>query len=210
MVDEKLDEKKAIMKYDLFPTHIVRSKCPDITPQDKQEMMDSVDWLIENKMYTDNVLTPKYQTHVMLFRDDAPPVWHKLRESFNQACRNYLDGVDEFCLNQEHIEFVGSGAWAYKGWKSIDQKESNPWHDHNPAFLSGVYYLHDPGDGKDGGTEFHDPRTAPAIGTRMQSCHPMENTWIIFPGWLCHRSCQLPLEEPRYVISANLSINIKY
>ena len=46
----------------------------------------------------------------------APPVWHKLRESFYQACRNYLEGVDEFCLNQEYIEFAGAGAWAYKGW----------------------------------------------------------------------------------------------
>jgi hypothetical protein len=29
------------IKYDLFPTHIVRSKCPSITPQDKKEMMDN-------------------------------------------------------------------------------------------------------------------------------------------------------------------------
>jgi hypothetical protein len=27
------------IKYDLFPTHIVRSKCPTITPEDKKEMM---------------------------------------------------------------------------------------------------------------------------------------------------------------------------
>jgi len=57
------------IKYNLFPTHIVRSKCPSITLQDKQDMMDCTDWMIEQKMYTDNDLTPKYQTHVMLFRD---------------------------------------------------------------------------------------------------------------------------------------------
>jgi len=198
----------AIMKYECFPTHIVRSKCLSITPQDKQEMMACIDWMIEQGMYTDNEFTPKYQTLVMLFRDDAPAIWKKLREEFHNACRNYLENVDSFCQNQNELEFTGSGAWAYKGWDSLDQSEGNPWHDHNPAFLSGVYYLHDPGDGTCGGTEFHDPRTAPAHGMRMQEIIPIENTWIIFPGWLGHRSRQLPLEEPRYVVSGNLYVKV--
>jgi len=196
------------MKYDLFPTNIVRSKCPSITPQDKQEMMDCADWMIEQGMYTDNDLTPKYQTHTILFRDDAPPIWKKLREEFYQACRNYLSTVDSFVQNQDALLFTGTGAWVYKGWKALNRAEGNPWHDHNPAFLSGVYYLHDPGDGTTGGTEFHDPRKSEAHGTRMQEILPMENTWIIFPGWLAHRSRQLPLEEPRYVISGNLYVKV--
>ena len=197
-----------IMKYECFPTHIVRSKCPSITPQDKQEMMACTDWMIEQGMYTQNEFTPKYQTLVMLFRDDAPAIWLKLREEFHNACRNYLENVDNFCQNQDKLVFTGSAAWAYKGWESLDQSEGNPWHDHNPAFLSGVYYLHDPGDGTCGGTEFHDPRTAPAHGMRMQEIIPIENTWIIFPGWLSHRSRQLPLEEPRYVVSGNLYVRV--
>jgi len=196
------------INYEVFPTHIVRSKCPSITPQDKQEMMACTDWMIEKKMYTDNELTPKYQTHVMLFRDDAPAIWLKLREEFYQACRNYLEVVPEFCQNQNSIEFTGSGAWIYKGWKSLNKGQDNPWHDHNPAFLAGVYYLHDPGDGTTGGTEFHDPRLSPAHTTRMQEILPMENTWIIFPGWLPHKSVLLPLEEPRYVVSGNLYVKI--
>ena len=196
------------MKYECFPTHIVRSKCPSITPQDKQEMMACTDWMIEQGMYTQNEFTPKYQTLVMLFRDDAPAIWLKLREEFHNACRNYLENVDSFVQNQDELEFTGSGAWAYKGWESLDQSEGNPWQDHNPAFLSGVYYLHDPGDGTCGGTEFHDPRTAPAHGMRMQEIIPIENTWIIFPGWLGHRSRQLPLEEPRYVVSGNLYVKV--
>ena len=202
-------ENKEYLKYDLFPTHIVRSKCPSITPQDKQDMMDCTEWMIEHGLYEDNELTPKYQTKVLLFRDDAPCVWLKLREEFYNACRTYLEVIPEFCTNQESLDFTGSGAWTYKGWHSIDQKETNPWHDHNPSFLSGVYYLHDPGDGIDGGTEFHDPRKAEAQGTRMQELVPIENTWIIFPGWLAHRSRQLPLEEPRYVIAANLYVKVK-
>ena len=119
-------DKVETMTYECFPTHIVRSKCLSITPQDKKDMMDCTDWMIEQKMYTDNELTPKYQTHVMLFRDDAPAVWLKLREEFYQACRNYLARVDNFCQNQDCLEFTGSGAWVYKGWKSIDQHETNP------------------------------------------------------------------------------------
>ena len=197
------------MKYDLFPTHIVRSKCPSITLQDKQDMMDCSDWMIEQGLYEDNELTPKYQTKVLLFRDDAPAVWLKLREEFYNACRTYLEVIPEFCTNQENLDFTGSGAWVYKGWKSLNTKETNPWHDHNPSFLSGVYYLHDPGDGTTGGTEFHDPRKAEGHGTRMQELAPIENSWIIFPGWLAHRSRQLPLEEPRYVIAANLYVKVK-
>tara|TARA_R100000234_G_scaffold84359_1_gene53544 strand:- start:47 stop:655 length:609 start_codon:yes stop_codon:yes gene_type:complete len=197
------------IRYDCFPTHVVRSKCPSITPQDKENMKDSADWLIDNGFYVDNELTPKYQTPLALFRDDAPAVWLKLREEFYHACRNYLTVVDDFCQNQDALVFTDSSAWMYKGWKSLNEKETNPWHDHNPAFLSGVYYLHDPGDGTTGGTEFHDPRKAEAQGIRMQEIMPMENTWIIFPGWLAHRSVQLDLEEPRYVVSGNLYVKIR-
>ena len=196
------------MKYDLFPTHIIRSKCSSITPQDKKEMMDCTDWMIDQGLYEDNELTPKYQTHVLLFRDDAPSIWKKLREEFYQACRNYLGVVDSFVQNQNAIEFTGSSAWAVKRWESLNKTQILPWHDHNPAFLSGVYYLHDPGDGTGGGTEFHDPRTAPAHGIRMQEILPIENTWIIFPGWFAHRSKPLPLEEPRYVVSGNLYVKV--
>ena len=197
------------IRYEVFPTHIVRSKCPSITPQDKQEMIDSTNWLIEQGLYADDENTPLYQTKVLLFRDDAPPIWKKLRQEFLNACNTYLQVVEGFCANQQALEFTGSAAWVYKGWESLNKTQSNPWHDHNPAFLSGVYYLHDPGDGTCGGTEFHDPRTAPAHGTRMQEVLPIENTWIIFPGWLSHKSCQLPLEEPRYVVSGNLYVKIK-
>ena len=197
------------IKYECFPTNIVRSKCPSITPQDKKEMVDCTDWMIEQGLYADDENTPKYQTNVLLFRDDAPPIWKKLREEFYNACNTYLQVVEGFCANQQALEFTGSGAWVYKGWESLNKTQSNPWHDHNPAFLSGVYYLHDPGDGTTGGTEFFDPRTAPAHGVRMQEILPMENTWVIFPGWLGHRSTQLPLEEPRYVVSGNVYARIR-
>tara|TARA_Y100001963_G_C6627800_1_gene374803 strand:+ start:183 stop:800 length:618 start_codon:yes stop_codon:yes gene_type:complete len=198
-----------IMKYDLFPTHVVRSKCLSITPQDKKDMMWSIDSLLKNGHYTDNEQTPKYQTPVVLFQDHSPAVWHKLKKEFYNACRTYLESITEFCKNQDTLDFTGSGAWAYKGWESLNKTQGNPWHNHSPAFLSGVYYLHDPGDGTTGGTEFHDPRVAPAQGVRMQEVVPIENTWIIFPGWLSHRSVTLALEEPRYVIAANIYARVQ-
>ena len=55
--------------YNLFPTTAVRTDCSDfIYPQDHQDMMDSTDMLIENGVYTDNELTPKYQTSLVIFR----------------------------------------------------------------------------------------------------------------------------------------------
>ena len=197
------------INYELFPTHVIRCKCPSLTLEDKKEMMDCTDWMIEKKMYTDNEFTPKYQSWVTLFRDDAPPIWLKLREEFYNACRTYLKVVESVCQNQDRLEFTGSGGWFYKGWNELDQAEGNPWHEHNPAFLSGVYYLHVPGDGTTGGTEFYDPRKSEARGKRMTEILPMENTWIIFPGWFPHRTRQLDLKEPRYVIAANLYVKVQ-
>jgi hypothetical protein len=196
--------------HDLFPTSVVRVNCSDlITAEDQQMMMQSVDQLIEMGLYTQNELTPKYQTHVILFQDDAPEIWKRLRTSFYGACKTYLEVVKDFTGNQHAIEFTGSGAWCYKGWKSLNERETNPYHHHNPAFLSGVYYLRVPGNGDTGGTEFHDPRTAPAIGTRNQCVSPVENSWVIFPGWLQHRSSFVNTEEPRYVIAANIYAKVK-
>lgn len=199
-----------IETYSLFPTNIVRTDFRGfITPEDHSTMMQSVDMLIENGVYTDNELTPKYQTSVILFHDDAPPIWQKLKQTFYQACQNYLQATPGFTGNQDALEFTGAGAWCYKGWKSLNATETNPWHHHNPSFLSGVYYLKVPGDWSVGGTEFHDPRTAPAHGTQNQCIAPQEYTWIIFPGWLSHKSNYVNTEEPRYVIAANMYVKVR-
>ena len=185
----------------IFPSNLVRSKCPSITLDDKEDMIKSIDWMIENNMYANHPLVPKYQTFTCLFRDEyfdqhhpsSPhPIWKKLKETFYQS--------------QDTLQFTGTDAWAYKGWDSLDKTQSNPWHDHNPSFLSGVYYLHIPGDGTIGGTSFNDPRTPAAASSIHYDMLPVENTWVIFPGWLGHRSIQVPTEEPRYVVSANLFV----
>jgi len=66
-----------------------------------------------------------------------------------------------------------------------------------------------PGNEPSYGTEFHDPRTAEAHGTRFQSIAAQEFTWIIFPGWLSHKSIQADSDEPRYVIAANMYVKVR-
>jgi len=200
-----------IKLYDCFPTKIVRYSCENIiNPYDKKDMMACTDWMIEQGMYTDNDFTPKYQTITTIFANNAPPVWHKLRATFFNACREYLKATPDFCQNVDSLNFLSSGAWVFKSWKSLNDTQSNPWHDHNPAFLSGVYYLNDPSDGTTGGTEFFDPRKSEAHGKRMQQVEPVENTWIIFPGWLNHKTWEVESEEPRYVIAANAYIEVNH
>ena len=201
------------LNYEVFPTNIMRYSCENIiNSYDKTDMINCADWMYDNKMWTDNELTPKYQTYTVLFANNSPPVWHKLRATFFQACHKYLEANPYFVQDVIHVKFTSSNAWCYKGWKSLNTAESNPWHDHNPAFLSGVYYLHDPGDGTSGGTEFFDPRKSEAHSKRMQQVEPMENTWIIFPGWLNHRTWEIEgenAEEPRYVIAANAFVGVE-
>jgi hypothetical protein len=63
-----------------FQLHIVRTDTSGfITPEDQGMMMQSVDQLIDMGMYAQGDLIPKYQTHVMLFQEDAPPIWKKLK-----------------------------------------------------------------------------------------------------------------------------------
>lgn len=197
----------------LYPTHIVRTDCSDFfTSEDHELMKESTDLLIENGRYTDNDLTPKYQTETILFLDDAPDIWKKLRESFYKACHNYLSTVTNFCPNQKNLKFSGCNAWVYKGWKGLNQYEKNPWHHHNPAFLSGVYYIQIPpdasGDKSSGGTEFTDPRCPEGQVMQNQMVAPQEYTWVIFPGWLTHRSNLVNSDIPRYVIAANMFVMI--
>ena len=189
------EQKIQYQEHNIFPTSIVSIRC-DFSDSDRQKMMDSIDTLIENKLYHDDNLTPKYQTYLTLFEDDE---WSGLKKSFYTACEAYLN-VSKYA-NINTIKFIGADAWGYKSWKDVNG--INPWHEHSPAYLSGVYYLKVPGHPLEGGTEFHDPVMTLK---RRFVVHPQINSWCIFPGWLSHRSCQVDLNEPRYVVAANMYV----
>jgi hypothetical protein len=198
--------------YELFPTNVVRTNCKDlITDLDHLEMIKSIDLLIKNKIYNQHEIAPKYQTYSILFQENSPPVWQKLKKSFYKSCENYLTTVKKFCPNQDTLEFTHSLAWAYKWYESLNKSRENPWHNHNPSFLSGVYYIKIPKDchNNSGGTEFHDPRVAPADPMQNQCIEAIEHSWIIFPGWFSHKSNLVETQEPRYVVSANMYVKVR-
>jgi hypothetical protein len=187
----------------IFPTSIIQCDCSDvITEEDQQQMIDNVNYLIESGKYIDTQSHPKYQTNTNLFNSKN---WEKLRSTFIDSCFFYLENVKNFVYNQEKLKPFHLNSWAYKSWKSINLESGlRPWHNHNPAFLSGVFYLKIPGDQKYGGTEFSDPRFSQCSMDINYMSTPIELTWIIFPSCLYHRTVFIDSEEPRYVISADI------
>ena len=200
------------MKYNLFPVSVVRYICKSISSKDRKSMMNSVDLQIEKGHYQKGYLTPKYQTEYTLFQDNCPSYWQKLKKSFYDACHYYIKetGFAGSSYGGKGYTLTDSEAWAFQSYKSLNDSQEeirnnfgiySPWHDHSPAYLAGVYYLKDPGDGSTGGTDFHNP-----VITRRDVVEvpPVENSWIIFPGWLQHRSVTLDVEDTRYVVAANM------
>lgn len=197
-------------EYKLFPTYVFKFDYSEIfTNEDIKVMISDINRICEDgRFIQDDERTPKYQSKPILFLEDAPELWQKLKYTFLESCQNYLDKVENFTNNQNSIKFTGSRAWFYKGWKSFNTTQSNPWHNHNPSFLSGVFYLSVPGDGTTGGTEFMDPRHNESHGCAMQLIDPSNLSWVIFPGWLYHKSNYSDSEIPRYVIAADSFVRV--
>jgi hypothetical protein len=188
-----------------FPTSIIQFDYSDSFTKDDQKIMtDYIDNEIVQGRYEDTPYHPKYQTKGNLFKSDSENIWKKLELTFIESCRFYLDNIENFSNNQNSLQVSYVNAWAYKNWKSLNATTINPWHNHNPAFLSGIFYLKIPGDQTYGGTEFGDPRLPDCHGCINFMSVPMEFTWSIFPAWLRHRTVHIDSEECRYVIASNL------
>lgn len=189
-----------------FPTQVMSFDYSEyFTDSDMLEVEKYVDYSIKNEyeLQIDD-RTPKYQSLPRLFNEGKPSVFRKIRGTFHEACMVYLQQVPNFVSNQEAIRFTHSTAWFYSGWKSLNEKETNPWHQHNPALLVGVFYVKVPGNPADMGTEFHDPRGPWTHTSQMQCISAIEKGWVIFPGWLYHKSMPNTFnEENRIVIAAN-------
>ena len=196
-------------KFELFPTYVYKFDFSNvITQSDVAAMISDIDMIIkDDKLMQINHLTPMHQCKPILFKDSAPPVWHKLKETFLYSCKMYLEGAENFVHNSDALEFTGTRAWFFKGWKSLNITQSNPWHCHNPSFLSGVFYIKVP-NAPGGGTSFMDPRLSESKQTINVTIDPTELSWVIFPGWMYHQSQHCDSEEPRYVIAADSYIKV--
>jgi len=204
-------EQKTVryMRSDLFPISMFKIDCSEeFTLEDQNQMIKDIDHLIDVGMYEKTGEHPLYQTKIILFNEDRPEVWKRLKQSFYNACFFYMNQLGEgFCkTNPINLNPVDSNAWAFKSWKSLNEKQNNnPIHSHYPAFLSGIFYLKVP-TGTTQGTEFFDPRDWSQSTPVSYIMEPDLFSWIIFPGWLPHKSCLVDSEDPRYVIAANLFV----
>lgn len=199
-------------KIDLFPTSILVVKDDLLDQHDTETMKRDIDYVIDQGTYMQrDDLTPREQCRPVLWRKDVPwyneqynPCWDKLLQSFQSACSLYLQQVEYFVKKPDSVFFTHARAWFYKGWKDLNNQESNPVHDHAFALLTGVYYLHIPGQNPAAsGTEVFDPRYENAECSRSFAVPGQQGTWSIFPGWLKHRSMRTETNEPRYVVACD-------
>lgn len=208
------DTQISSCRIDVFPTTIMRfDTSRQIQQQDYHDMIKDIDDMIDNTKYMQiDSRTPQHQSMPILFNDQyvSGDHWKKLANSFSYCCYLYTQVVTDYVNNQDKLELTGQRAWFYKGYRSINCINNNPWHNHMPAFLSGVFYLRIPaGYEHQGGTLFQDPRAAHCL--QQRDCHvpPMEYSWVIFPSWMQHCSGQCDTEDPRYVIAADCYVRVK-
>lgn len=198
----------------IFPTTIlsVPNENGFFTEEDRQRMVGLIDGLCTNEdvIYTSEH-SPKIMSRSVLFKNGTDEIFEKLKYSFTRACHEYLTQV-KLSANQECVHFVTAEAWFLKSESQhMNAKEHivTAWHEHNPAYLSGTFYLSIPGDLEESGTEFHDPRMAPAVSKNNYVSIPaIDLGWNIYPGWLQHRPTRVVGSKPRYTIAADLFVVI--
>lgn len=189
------------LKY--FPVSVIRVDCQGyFTDQELADMVSEIDRAVDtqdNDYLSLEPTTVPYQSKPILFDAHMPEHWKKVKKSFDDACLVYLEQAEEYKV-YKGISTASTRAWWYKTWKSMDQQRNQFWHNHSPAFLTGVFYLKIPDQRTDLGTKIMDPRFF--MVNRSDMLESVEHTWAIFPGWLPHQPPFSNTETPRYVIAA--------
>ena len=203
--------KREIFK--LFPTEVLGFDVSDeITAEDVTAMKADIDHMIQESLHMQyDARTPKYQCRPVLFNTEVTTGqhWQRLARTFAQCCYEYSQSVADICNGQDLLNLSGIRAWFYKSWKTLNDQQSQPWHNHYPGFLSGVFYLDVPtADNGSGGTQFADPRGPLSAVKRDFVVPPRNLSWVIFPSWLNHRPDNSSSEEPRYVIAADCYVRL--
>jgi hypothetical protein len=193
---------------DLFPTKILTVDLNDFFSSDEtNQMTNYIDKIIKEKDKLQiNDLTPRYQSIPFLFHDSTPYLFStKLKNLFLNSCEIYVSTTDNFCKNQKHLIFTHATSWFYCGWPELNKTQSNPWHNHSPAFLSTVFYLKNTGNPSTTGTEFHDPRGPWTHTSQMCYTPGVQGHMVVFPGWLYHKAMNDDSnKEKRYVIASDI------
>lgn len=192
-----------------FATTLIRYKVgKEITDDDCTAMKADIDKMLRDATHIaweDNV--PRWQSKAVLFDPQIIPGahWIKLHDTFLSICWHYCQTVPNLVSTQDRLLPTDVRAWFYYRESEIKEPRENPWHNHVPAFLSGVFYLDAPQqDTQHGGTEFQDPRGAGSDSKRNIFVLPEPKTWIVFPSWLYHRPyVDSKQQGARYTIAAD-------
>lgn len=189
--------------YDVFPTKIFVDESAD-TNVNHQEMMADIDEIIRDKTH---VRSPFYQSRPMMFNESMPHFnhnWRELKHSFENLVWTYLSLAREEFGPPEQYKLDRTTAWFYrKDMNNLaDTYSNNPMHNHHPALVVGVYYLHNPGYN---GTTLYNPNTF-KHSTAMTHTVPLgEGAWVLFPGWMQHSTSSAGVADQleRTVIACN-------
>ena len=85
------------LKAELFPTTTIKiDYSEEFNREDQEEMVKDIDHLIDINLYESPETHPLYQTKIILFNEDRPKIWQKLKRTFYHACYFYLEQVPDF------------------------------------------------------------------------------------------------------------------
>lgn len=184
----------------IFPIKIFRVDCSkEVDSHYVKTLTDLIDDEIEKGHVCDN--DPRHQTSRNLFLHDQAQL---IKELFVRSVRTYIaNSPDSFNLNLE-IEVSDCRGWGFRSNKESNNNHvKGPWHNHSPSPITGVFYLKSPKDDWSCGTEFNNPLGMFKSVQDVAVIDPLKLNWIIFPGWLQHRSVLTSSNDYRYIIAAD-------
>ena len=111
----------------------------------------------------------------------------------------FITADADYFLNHSWIAITGKG-------------QSQEWHAHTDAIVSGVYYYQT--NGEDGDLWFRNPVPYTRIGlfpagaSSPEKVHvkPRVGNLVLFPGWLEHKVCVNTTDHERIVVSFNYNL----
>jgi hypothetical protein len=167
-----------------------------ITAEDQSRAMQDIKRVIDAGDYFKN--SPPFQTNKNIFAQQGEH-WLRFRMSFIFSCFMYLK-------QESQIQQIQS--WGYMTSKASYEDPEKYWHTHqygNEKTLSGIYYLHIPGDADKAtsGTEF----ALNGVESPERWTGPvLDYHWFIYPGKTWHRPTIPQSNENRFVIAADMVI----
>jgi len=167
-----------------------------INADSRQRMVANVDEIISTGNYFTN--SPRFQTKVNVFGLQSTD-WMNLKMSFIWSCFAYM--------NRE-VQIKQIQSWSFQTSLQHVEDRDNLWHHHNhnplTTTVSGVYYMHIPGDVKDLNTAGTELAPNGVDGESKYFVPWKTGHWMIYPGKIWHRPGIVQSNENRYIVAADM------